>query len=149
MEKNKIEILKCKEYDIEEVFQIEVECFNDPWSRTMLLDEFSARGSIFLKCVLNNVIVGYIIARKVLDELDIINVAIKKEYRARGLGSKMIEEVLSITDNISIYSLEVRESNTPAIELYKKFGFERIGIRKNYYQNPKEDGLIMVRRNRC
>ncbi len=149
MEKNKVEILACKEYDIEEIFEIEVECFNDPWSRTMLLEEFSANGSIFLKCVLDNVIVGYIIARKVLDELDIINVAIKKDCRHRGLGSNMMQKVLSLTDDVSIYSLEVRESNTPAIELYKKYGFERIGIRKNYYQNPKEDGLIMVRRNRC
>ncbi len=132
MKKNKLEILDCKEYDIEEIFQI-----------------VSASGSIFLKCVLDNVIVGYIMARQVFDEVDIINVAIKKDCRAMGLGSKMMEKILSLSDNISIYSLEVRESNIPAIGLYEKFGFKRIGIRKNYYQSPKEDGLIMVRSNRC
>ncbi len=147
MEINKIEIKKCDEYDIENIFIIEVNCFDDPWTMSMLLEEFKIDGSLFFKCLVNNIIAGYIIARVVFDEVDIINIAISEKFRKLGLGGKLIEAVIKATKNAKIYSLEVRETNYSAIKLYEKYDFERIGVRKNYYTNPKEDGLIMIRRN--
>ena len=90
-------------------------------------------------------VVGYIGSQTVLDESDMMNVAVHPDYRRRGIAEAL---VLALADELATHSsrslaLEVRESNAPAIALYEKLGFVQIGLRKNYYRNPKEDALIL------
>ena len=131
--------------DAEVISKIEKECFSLPWSEQAITDFISFPSNIFLCAFSNDTLCGYISATVVLDEMQIANVAVSKSYRRLGLASMLIEGVLSICqDNkLSILTLEVRKSNTPAIELYKKFGFSIEGSRRNYYTNPVEDAYIM------
>ena len=83
---------------------------------------------------------GVIAVSKVLDECEILNFAVKSNCRGQGIGEKLINSIFEQGNN---YFLDVRESNYPAISLYKKVGFEQINIRKNFYENPAENAIIM------
>lgn len=92
----------------------------------------------------SNAIVGYVALSLVLDNMDILAIVIKKDYQKKGLASYLLKYVINFAkqNDISTILLEVRMSNVPAINLYEKFNFEKISIRKNYYTSPIEDALI-------
>jgi len=83
----------------------------------------------------------------VLDEGYVTNIGVLPDFRRRGIGAKIVKELIdfSVEKALSFLSLEVRVSNLAAIELYKSFGFEEVGKRKNFYRLPNEDALIMTR----
>ena len=83
---------------------------------------------------------------KVLDEADINTVAVLPSFRRKGMADKLLSEIFLYCDEINAFHLEVRESNIPAISLYKKNGFETDGIRKNFYSNPTENAILMTKR---
>ena len=102
----------------------------------------------FFKAVSHEEFAGYIGVTAVADEGYIDNVAVRENYRNTGIGSLLLDRAITFskTKNLAFLSLEVRKSNAAAISLYTKLGFKPAGKRKNFYDNPKEDGIIMTRR---
>jgi len=135
-----------EERHVEDIAELERLCFSEPWSRESLK---LLCGEDFPSVVLElcGSAVGYIGSQKVLDELQITNVAVHPDHRGKGLGSALLEEFLAMAERLSIatVSLEVRVSNTAALSLYEKFGFLRVGTRRGFYKNPREDAIIMVK----
>ncbi len=140
-----MEIRKMTEADLPEVCAIENEIFSDPWSeedfRNSLLDEKND----YLVAVIDDTVVGYCGFWGVAGEGDIFNVAVRKEYRRQKVGGTMLRALIKkgIARGITSFTLEVRYSNEAAIRLYEALGFERAGIRKEFYTKPKEDAVIM------
>lgn len=131
--------------DIYAVHAIETSSFNSPWSEHSIAAEIASSQSIKLVALRNDSIVGYVMARQVLDEGQLLDLAMHTRYRRKGISGILMNELLrKLRDNscLVVY-LEVRASNEPAINLYKKYGFETISARKDYYKKPVEDALIM------
>ncbi len=139
-----MEIKKCTLDFIDEVYEIEKETFSRPWSKNLFLQELGVDHGFFYVCIEENHIIAYIIARLIIDEMAIMNLAVKEEFRRQKVAEKLLLKILSVKD-ASIFSLEVRKSNEAAIKLYEKYGFKVVGIRKDYYESPKEDGFFMIR----
>lgn len=135
-------------WDVPEVYAIECDNFAQPWTREALLGEIASERSHYLVALEGEEVIGYIGLWKIFDEGHITNIAVKKSWHGKGVGSQLVEGMLSLGHGLGIdcYTLEVRVSNSPAIHLYKKYGFEAAGIRKNFYDLPKEDAIIMWRK---
>lgn len=140
------------ENDIKEIHEIEVASFPDPWSedslRTFAHDE-TIRMLIVARENLSGdaetgEIVGYFALQYVLDEAEIAIIAVKSKYRRQGLGRRMLDEVRCFCQgkNITTIHLEVRSENEAAIHLYRAYGFEEVGRRRNYYEAPKDDAIL-------
>ena len=125
---------------------LERECFSSPWSENAILESASA-DTVFFVYTENEKILGYAGLQIVLDEGYVTNIAVTKEARGRGIGKALVETLVAFAKDKSLafISLEVRQSNVPAIALYKKFGFEDKGKRKAFYQHPTEDAIIMTK----
>lgn len=134
--------------DIEQVAEIEKENFSIPWSKKAFQDSLMLGNTIYLVMEDAETVVGYCGMYKVFDEGEIVNVSVRKEHRNMDIGSRMLEELIrrGREQEIAVFFLEVRESNIPAIHLYGKLGFERAGIRKNFYERPVENAIIMWKR---
>ena len=134
--------------DLEQVAQLEEELFQTPWSLNGLFSFFLREDVKFLVASENEKIVGYCGITTVLDEEDIVKVAVKKDEQRRGIATALLKELIKYTKEIGIQiiHLEVRQSNDSAIALYQKMGFSEDGIRKDYYENPVENALLMSRR---
>ena len=141
----KYEIRRAKQSDLAAMCEIEQECIADPWSLAAFESSFAANGALFLAAQAGNgEVCGFVTANAVLDEINIYNIAVKEEYRRLGIASALLAE-LEKGEPYSI-NLEVRESNASAIALYKKFGFEQVGIRKNFYSKPTENAVLMTKK---
>lgn len=132
---------------LDDVYIIETECFSHPWSRQSLENELNDETSLFLVAKEENEVIGYIGMSVVIDEGYIFNVAVCEKYRKKGVATALINELVTYgkKNNFSFITLEVRESNLPAISLYSKFGFIKVGERKDYYSNPKENAILMTK----
>ncbi len=140
-------VRRMKMDDIHAVAHIEEECFSMPWSERAFEESMALPHGIFFVAEYNNKIAGYVGVYHIGDECDITNVAVSVDCRRMGVGKRLLEAVdMYATDN-SIHSitLEVRESNTSAIALYEKMNYKNIGIRKNFYEKPVENAIIMIR----
>ena len=130
------------------IAELEILCFSCPWSREALEQEL-AQNPLARYCVAeaDGRIVAYGGLWIVVDQGHIINVAVHPAYRRQGVGKALIAEMLRRTgpEGVTAYTLEVRRSNEAALALYDSFGFRPAGIRKNYYENPVEDALILWR----
>lgn len=134
------------EDDVDSVSKIEEQLFSKPWTRQDFVNSMSDRHNIYI--VAENEkqeVVGYCGIWGVLDEGQITNVAVRPEDQGNGIGQRMLEELLRIGKNEGLqqYTLEVRKSNEKARRLYERLGFSEEGIRKNFYEKPTEDGIIM------
>ena len=143
----KTDISLMTEDDIAEIAEIEKECFSTPWSEDALRSELSNDGAVFLTAKISGEVAGYLGMHTVLDECYIANVAVKNKFRRLGIGSGLLysAEKAALDKGCSFISLEVRVSNTPAINLYEKHGYISQGQRKNFYSNPTENALIMTK----
>lgn len=130
---------------VQQVAALEAICFRDPWSEKSIASELTNPLSLWLVAMEGDKVVGYIGSQTVLAESDMMNVAVHPDYRRRGIAEALVLALADelITRNSHSLTLEVRTSNAPAIALYEKLGFEQIGLRKNYYRNPKEDAQIL------
>ena len=141
-----MEIMKMNEAHVASVAAIEKECFGmDAWSEKSVASELTNKLSLWLVAVDGDRVAGYVGSQTVCDETDMMNVAVTADYRRQGLGEKLVlalEEELKAMGSQCL-TLEVRDSNTPARTLYEKLGFQQIGLRKNYYRNPREDAHIL------
>ncbi len=128
------------------IAEIERECFESPWSENAVLSSIDS-GDVFLTLEEGFEVIGYVGLKSVLDEGYINNIAIKKEHRRKGGATLLLKSLIEKAKqmDLAFISLEVRVSNQNAISLYEKFGFENKGIRKNFYENPKEDAIIMTK----
>lgn len=142
-----MQINKLSESNVNKVRQIEEECFAHPWSLDSIRAELDKEGSFFFVAEDNGSPVGYIGFNIVLDEGYIANVAVRHKYRRQGIAKILIQTVIdtAVNNNLAFVTLEVRPSNRNAVSLYKKYGFEEVGRRKNFYRDPTEDGLIMTK----
>lgn len=136
-------IRKAEERDLAEFERIEKECFSIPWSLDSFKSAFSSRFSKFLAAECDGKIAGYITANDVLGDIEIYNVAVSENYRRKGIASLLLSELEK--EGYESISLEVRKSNSAALELYKKCSFEQVGTRKCFYENPKEDAVLMTK----
>lgn len=127
---------------------LERQCFSLPWSRETLLGQFPDEHHVFLVAedAAGNA-VGYVGMMTVLDEGYISNVAVDPACRRQGIADALLLELLRRCQEreLSFVTLEVREHNEPAIALYRKHGFVPAGLRKNYYDAPKENAVLMTR----
>ena len=132
---------------LDDVYIIETECFSHPWSKQSLEEEMNNETSLFLVAKEENEVIGYIGMSIVIDEGYIFNVAVRESYRNKGVATALINELVTYgkKNNFSFITLEVRESNLPAISLYSKFGFIKAGERKDYYSNPKENAILLTK----
>jgi len=144
----KIVIERMRIDDIENVVNVENDCFTAPWSKESFLGELENEIALYLVAKIENTAVGYIGVWRIQNEGHITNVAVHSGFRGMGIGSMLISELLSLCEKegINAFTLEVRKSNLTAQNLYKKFRFKEAGIRKEYYQDTKEDAIIMWRR---
>lgn len=118
-------------------------CFGeDAWSPEMIRAELEKPESRCTVAVEGEMTVGFLAFELIADEGSVIEIAVHPDYRRQGIAGHMITSALKDAENAGAVFLEVRESNTPAITLYESIGFEKIGIRKDYYDKPKENGLI-------
>lgn len=133
---------------LNEVAELERICFSTPWSRNMLAEELENDCSAFLVALDDgDRVVGYAGIQVILDEGYIANIAVRPECRRNGIAQKLLRVFVDFAQahQLAFLTLEVRASNTPAILLYGKNGFRSVGRRKNYYDFPKEDAIIMTR----
>ena len=130
--------------DIKSVAELEKECFSKPWSEKSLSEELINSTARFYTLSNNGELMGYIGANNICDEVYITNVAVGEKYRNNGYGVRLVKYLIlqSALENADFVTLEVRKSNGPAIRLYEKCGFEKVGERKNFYSNPTEDALL-------
>ena len=130
---------------VSQVAALEKCCFADPWSENSVASELENPLSLWLVAMDGERLAGYVGSQTVLGESDMMNVAVDGAYRRQGIGKLLIEalvEHLKARESHCL-TLEVRDSNTPARNLYASLGFSEIGRRKNYYRNPREDALIL------
>nr|WP_314465628.1 ribosomal protein S18-alanine N-acetyltransferase [uncultured Clostridium sp.] len=134
--------------DISGVLEIEKLCFSDPWSCEMI--ENGLKSSLETWLVLwKEGAAGYCVFRIVADECELLRIAVRPEYRGRGLSKKLMDQMVfySRQNDVKSIFLEVRESNDRAKNLYKSYGFTEEGVRKHYYLNPCENAVLMVCRD--
>ena len=123
------------------------ECFDKFWSIDILKQDFKCENSAYIVAKAGNDVVGFGGIKIVFDEAEIMNIAVRADKRKHGIGSIILRKIieLAITSKCTNIYLEVNENNLPAISLYEKYDFKRIGLRKKYYNNT-DDAIIMTRR---
>ncbi len=140
-----MEIVKMNSEDVSTVCEIENMIFSKPWSMKSFLDSIHDNKNLYLVAKDGDEIVAYCGLWGIMDEGHITNVAVKENYRGKGIGKKMLNKLLELgkEKGLVAFTLEVRIGNVAAINLYKNLGFIDAGVRKNFYEDPVEDGLIM------
>ena len=130
---------------ISQIAQLEKLCFSDPWSENSVASELENPLSLWLVAEEDGSVAGYVGSQTVMDETDMMNIAIHPDHRRQGIAAALIETLIGeLKEKGSrCLTLEVRASNENARNLYEKLGFQQAGIRKNYYRNPKEDAIIL------
>ena len=131
--------------DIPAVYNIERECFSDPWSLKTLQSTLDEKGHTLFIAEEDGDIIGYGVTRQVLDECEILRIAVKQDSRKKGAGHLLMGFMIdsAVSNGVQLFFLEVREHNIPAISLYRKHGFVESGLRKEYYKDPIESAVLM------
>lgn len=143
-----VELRRLEPRDLDTVEEIERESYPTPWSRSMFAAELRKPSSLAIGAYVEaGALVGYAFISRYVDAWHVMNVAVAPEYRRRGIATTLLERAFEVTaaDPRRGYTLEVRMSNTDAIRLYERLGFEHRGIRSGYYTDNREDALIMWR----
>ena len=130
---------------VSQIARLEAQCFSDPWSEKSIASELENPLSLWLVAEENGQVLGYVGSQTVLDESDMMNVAVDPRFRRQGIARALIETLIAELAKMGsrCLRLEVRVSNENARALYARMGFQQLGLRKNYYHNPKEDALIL------
>ena len=138
-------IVKADKKHLPDLMEIESACFSQPWSENAMLSELEAEGGIFVTALDGIRAVGFCAVRVSFEEAELYQIAVHPDYRRRAVASMLMQSVIlkARQEGAEKMFLEVRASNKPAIGLYEKYGFTAIAKRKNYYDNPREDAVIM------
>ena len=142
---SKVEITSMFASDLEEIKPILIEEFDDFWNYEIFREEIVNNNSNYLVLRYDNEIVCFGGFKKILDEADIMNIVTKKTKRNIGFAKLILNELINIAkeENLKTITLEVNESNLPAIHLYETFEFKKVGLRKNYY-NSNSNAILMT-----
>ncbi len=142
-----VKIIDTEPRHIDDILELEKRCFSMPWTREQLVSQLPDDMHIFLtaedEC---GGAIGYIGLMYVLDEGYISNVAVSPEHRRQGIADMLLDELRlrAQAKRLSFLTLEVRQSNMPARDLYKKHGYTEVGLRRNYYSRPTENAVLMT-----
>lgn len=141
----RIVVREMREEDVEGVLLVENRSFTIPWSRRMFLDELNNPLVLYFVATYDATVVGYAGIWIIADEGHITNIAVDPSWRRQQIATELIQKITNIADGNKLrgLTLEVRAGNTPAISLYKGFGFRVEGRRKAYYRDTQEDALVM------
>lgn len=140
-----IDVHKISENDIKAVTVLEAEIFSDAWSEKSIKETYEQKNAMILGAFKEDTLVGYVIFYYVLDEGEIARIAVSPSCRRQGVADNIFHGLLHFCaeKGIERILLDVRQSNDAAIAFYRKCGFKEDGIRKNFYENPKENALLM------
>lgn len=138
-------VRKMNQEDVESVYQLSCESFSEPWSLESIAKETENPVAIYKVAEEAGKIIGFGGMWQVMDEGEIINIAVQKTYQKQGIGQMILEQLIEEAKSrkIVMIHLEVRKSNETAQHLYQKLGFSSIATRKAYYHEPTEDAIIM------
>jgi ribosomal-protein-alanine N-acetyltransferase len=136
------------EHHLEAVLMIEPEAYPEPWTIGMFREEIRSPRSHFYVAMKGHKLIGYCGFWLVLDEAHITSITVERAHRGQGFGREQLLFLLGIGEELGVrtYTLEVRESNAPARNLYRSLGFEEVGRRTGYYSSTQEDAIVMVKR---
>ena len=145
MKQNEVAILPMASCHVLQIASLEQLCFSDPWSETSIGSELSNPLSLWLVAMDKDMVAGYIGSQTVMDETDLMNVAVAPGYRRQGIAQALLTELEKRlrANGVRCVSLEVRDSNIAAICLYEKLGYVQVGCRRGYYRKPREDARIL------
>ena len=147
MQKNNCHITPLMPQHVHQMAEIEKLCFSEPWSEDTIRDELDTPLSRYFVCSDGDTVLGYIGTRILLDECDITNIAVHPTFRRGGIATLLLDELIKTVKEMGVVCLhlEVREGNIPARAFYEKSGFLPVGRRKNYYDLPTEDAILMTK----
>ena len=134
--------VKMNESHVSAVAELERQNFSEPWPEIAVRSELTNKLALWLVALDGKTVVGYVGSQTVLQEADMMNIAVSDCHRRRGIARALVGELIRRLDAYQL-TLEVRASNAPAIALDEQLGFQQVGLRKNYYHKPKEDALIL------
>ena len=142
-----MDIRRATPADAAAIAAAEAICFSDPWCERDILGYISTEGGICFVAYRGDRLIAYILGRLIAPEAEIYRIAVLPEHRQRGIGYRLLDFAMKTERGRGLETvfLEVRSRNTPAINLYSAYGFKRAGIRKNYYKNPDDDAIVMLR----
>ena len=147
-DKAKIRVRIAKSSDLDDIYELDMQTFAMPWSKEALSYDILENDNAFvIVAEYEGEFAGYADIWTVLDEADLNSIAVRVDFRRKGIGDAIMlamTEMLS-ANGVETINLEVRVSNMPAIKLYKKYGFNECGVRPGYYLDNGEDALIMKR----
>ena len=145
MDADVFRITPLKREDIPAVEQIERENYSLPWSARAFFDALERDYYLFLKAEERGVLAGYCGCMRSFEVAEITNVTVRQDFRRRGIAKRLLAELMDQARALGTerFTLEVRRSNAPAIALYHSLGFRDEGVRRNYYESPREDALIL------
>ena len=145
MRQNEIRLEPMTEAHVPAVAALEQVCFSDPWSEQSVRSELTNPLSLWLVALDGDAVAGYVGSQTVLDEADVMNVAVAPAYRRQGIARQLLKRLqICLADRgVRSLTLEVRVSNEAAIALYVALGYVQVGRRPNYYLKPREDALIL------
>lgn len=129
--------------DLEKIKNCLLTDFDDFWTYTILKQELENGKSKYFVAKQENEILGFAGVLPIIDEINVMNIVVKKNKRNLGVGSLLLEEIINFSKKYASITLEVNEKNIPAINLYKKYGFKQVGLRKKYYNN-QDNAIIMT-----
>lgn len=143
----KISIFEMTLEDLNNLKDDLITSFDDFWSFDTLKNELLSDNSKYIVAKLDNIIIGFAGIKLIFDEAELMNIVVKKDFRNKGIASMLLTEIFSICSkcNINNINLEVNENNLLAISLYQKFGFNKVGYRKNYY-NATFGAILMSKK---
>ena len=142
-----MEIRRATARDASGIAEAEAICFSDPWCERDILGYISTEGGICFVAYRDGRLIAYILGRLIAPEAEIYRIAVLPDERCRGVGYRLLDFAMKTERGRGLETvfLEVRSRNTPAINLYSAYGFGRAGMRKNYYKNPDDDAIVMLK----
>ena len=129
------------------IAELEEKIFSDAWSYRDVQDLICTEGGMCFTAIDNGEVVAYVIGRLIAPEGEIYRVAVAPHKRQRGIGYRLLDYAVKTSkgQGLERLFLEVRSKNVPALRLYTAYGFKEIGVRKNYYKDPQDDAIVMLR----
>lgn len=140
-----MEYIKMNTSHITQIAELETMCFSMPWSEKAIQSELTNPLSLWIVAIEGDIVAGYVGSQSVMGEADMMNLAVAPEFRRQGIAGNLVQELIRnlCDEKVSSLTLEVRQSNSAAIALYEKLGFNQVGCRPNYYANPREAAWIL------
>lgn len=141
---NEKAVVRLRASDVDDLIELEKLCFAYHWSRDQFLMGLDRNVYLTLGIREKDQLVGYLAFSLIEDEMEILNLAVHPDFRKEGIATILLKSAFAICKKKGIRKsfLDVKVTNTPAIELYRKFGYVKIGVRKKYYPDTKEDALL-------